>query len=89
MKCFLLYLIPVVHHLTAKVSQKTDMSSFGLIMVRDVWTKIGPLGDILRTLFASWVNVKLHKLKIRLLIMLNALLLLNLINLLAKYLMQN
>ena len=30
------------------------MSYFGLIMVRDISNKIGPLGDVLKTFGAGW-----------------------------------
>ena len=40
---------------TAEVSWKPLTSYFGPIMVRDVSTKIGPLGNVLRTLRAGWV----------------------------------
>ena len=40
---------------TAEVSWKPLTSYFGPVMVRDVSTKMGPLGNVLRTLRAGWV----------------------------------
>ena len=44
-----------IRHCTVKVSLKPDMSYFGPIMVRDVLTKIRPIGDVLSTFCAGWV----------------------------------
>ena len=43
-----------VRHCVAKIIWKPDTSCFGPIMVWGVLNKIGPLGDILRTLYADW-----------------------------------
>ena len=42
-----------IRHFTAKISEKPDTFYFGPIMVRDVSTKIGPLGDVPRSLRAG------------------------------------
>ena len=42
-----------IRNCTIKVNWKSHTSYFGSIMVRDVSTKVGPIGNVLRTLCAS------------------------------------
>ena len=43
-----------IRHSTSKISQKPDTCYIGSIIVRDVLTKIGPLGGVLRTSCTGW-----------------------------------